>query len=69
MENMKMMLEIERLKNHEEVDKLAKMKDLGVDLTTMLVAQCHNPDKLYRFDGAPGMTDVKLHLHEGKVDL
>jgi len=61
-ETRKKMLELEKLTNQEELDKLDKMKEMGVDLTKVLVAECRNPDKSYRFDG--GIKDLKLHMHQ-----
>ena len=44
------------------------MKDLGVDLTSLLVAKEKAPDKLYKFesggDGNHARNVVKLHVHE-----
>ena len=57
--------------------KMSAMKDLGVDLTSLLVAKEKAPDKLYKFEGGGlGLADnkaaggnnarkvVKLHVHE-----
>ena len=62
-ETRKKMLELEKLTNQEELNKLDKMKQMGVDLTKVLVAECRNPDKSYRFESG-GIKDLKLHMHE-----
>jgi hypothetical protein len=62
-ETKKKILELEKLTNQQELDKLEKMKEMGVDLTKVLVAECRNPDKSYRFESG-GIKDLKLHMHE-----
>ena len=62
-ETRKKMLELKKLTNQEELNKLDKMKQMGVDLTKVLVAECRNPDKSYRFESG-GIKDLKLHMHE-----
>ena len=54
-------------KNHQEEllhlqqDKWNHLKELGTDLTAVLVAKEHNPDKTIRLDGNK---TTPLHLHE-----
>ena len=49
-----------------EMDKMNKLKQMGVDLGELLVAKEKVPDKFYRVEGANGKPNenVQLHLHE-----
>ena len=55
-----------------EAERLGKMKELGIDLTRVLVAEQRAPDRHLRVDtggrGEGESFSVNLHEHSGKAD-
>ena len=64
-----------------EMSKMSHLKELGVDLTSYLVAQQRVPDKHYKFDNTSSQKDncinsgtktefqtpIQVHLHESEL--
>ena len=46
-----------------EKERLENLSSLGADITRVLVAECHVPDKSIKIDTASGQ-GAKVHLHE-----
>ena len=53
----KRLMELER-------ERLEAMKNLGVDISKVLVAECRLPDKTIRVENAATNSAPSLHLHE-----
>ena len=58
----KLLVEVDRARANVQQGRMEAMKELGVDVTQVLVAECRNPDRTIRIDNAVGNAD--LHLHE-----
>ena len=51
-------------RNEVQISRLTRLKDMGVDLTQVLVAEQRAPDKHWQIDGAHGGGTTNLHIHE-----
>ena len=51
-----------------EKERLENLSSLGADITRVLVAECHVPDKSIKIDTASGQ-GTKVHLHEELTKL
>ncbi len=50
--------------NEAEAERLRTLKDLGVDLTSVLVAEQRAADKHLRIDSAPARNPIRMHFHD-----
>ena len=57
------MLELENEKVKIEKERLEGLSKLGVDVTKVLVAECHVPDRSYKIESVSGQS-ARVHLHE-----
>ena len=52
-------------RNEVQISRLTKLKDMGVDLTQLLVAEQRAPDKHWQIDGVGANRGAtNLHIHE-----
>jgi len=59
-----MILELNQQRIKMEKERLDGMKALGVDLTTVLVAECKNADKTFKVENVAGEKPASLHIHQ-----
>ena len=58
-----MMMEVERQRLNIEKERVDHLVGLNVDVTKVLVAECHVPDKRIKIDGGNNL-DANIHIHE-----
>ena len=58
-----MMMEVERQRLSMEKERVEHLAGMKVDVTKVLVAECHVPDKTIKIDG-PKSLDANIHIHE-----
>ena len=58
-----MMVEVERKRLGIEKERVEHFAGMKVDVTKVLVAECHVPDKTFKIDGAKSL-DANIHIHE-----
>jgi len=59
-----MILNLDKQKMNMERERLDGMKSFGVDLTTVLVAECKNADKTFKIESHSVDQPATLHIHE-----
>ena len=59
-----MILDLDKQRIMMEKERLEGMKGLGVDVTTVLVAECKNADKTFKIENINGDQQSNLHIHE-----
>merc|ERR1711953_511815 len=59
-----MILGLDKQRIMMEKERLEGMKGLGVDVTTVLVAECKNADKTFKIENINGDHPSNLHIHE-----
>ena len=59
-----MILDLDKQRIVMEKERLEGMKGLGVDVTTVLVAECKNADKTFKIENINGDQQSNLHIHE-----
>merc|ERR1712232_217364 len=64
MKKKEMSLDLDKQRISMEKERLDGMKDIGVDLTAVLVAECRNADKTIKVENSSGDQPAKLHIHE-----
>jgi len=58
-----MLIELEKEKVKIEKERLENLKSFGADITKVLVAECHVPDKTLKIENSNGQAS-NVHLHE-----
>ena len=53
----------------KDIQKLERMKEMGVDLTKLLVAQQGVPDKFLKIDTGDGKLQSRVHLNVQEAEI